>query len=179
MVRGNPDAKGAKPQGERDAERAVRPAVGVVGGDRACIHAVVHHWTGRPASKVLTGAARAARVSGGENRRDIVILQEPSASLNPWPGGPLIWLYPERGPSELELAQMRLALSANATSSPRLRILLCLPQDVDPDSAEGDLDIISDTLRWAVDPGVEMEVEAVWLSGDQGPTLFSWLVKLG
>lgn len=149
----------------------------MVGGDAACLRAVVHHWTGRAPSGVLVGDISVVRLSDENNRRDLVFLFEPAA-LDPWPGGPLIWMYPERGPSEPELAQMRLAQSANAVAAPALRVMLCLPHDLDADSASADLDIISETLRWAVDPDVEMDVEAVWLSGTHGATLPYWLAGL-
>lgn len=94
---------------EKDVERR---AVGVVGGDTVCLRAVIHHWTGRPPSSVLVGDISVLRLADADNRRDLVFLFEPGAHLGPWPGGPLIWMYPERGPSEPELAQMRVALGA-------------------------------------------------------------------
>lgn len=160
---------------KKDVERRV---VGVVGGDIACLRAVIYHWTGRAPSSVLVGDISVVRLPDADNRRDLVFLFEPLASLDSWPGGPLIWMYPERGPSEPELAQMRLALGAKATAAPALRILLCLPYDLDTDTASADLDIISETLRWAVDPDVEMDIEAVWLSGDHEATLPVWLAGL-
>ncbi len=160
---------------EKDVERR---AVGVVGGDTACLRAVIHHWTGRAPSSVLVGDISVVRLPDADNRRDLVFLFELPVPLDPWPGGPLIWMYPERGPSEPELAQMRLALGAEAIAAPALRILLCLPYDLDTDTASADLDIISETLRWAVDPDVEMDIEAVWLSGDHEATLSAWLAGL-
>ena len=59
-----------------------------------------------------------------------------------------------------------------------LRVLLCIPHDVEPSAASADLDVISETLSWAVDPNVEMEIEAVLLSGSQPPTLEQWLASL-
>lgn len=161
---------------KKDVERL---AVGVVGGDTACLRAVIHHWTGRTPSSVLEGDTSVIRLSDANNHRDLVFVFEPAAPLDPWPGGPLIWMYPERGPSEPELAQMRLALGANAIAAPALRILLCLPYDLDADTASTDLDIISETLRWAVDPDVEMDIEALWQSGTHEGTLAAWLAGLG
>ena len=167
--------RSAAPAQKKDVERRV---VGVVGGDTACLRAVVHHWTGRAPSCVLADDISIVRLSDENNRRDLVFLFEPAVPLDPWPGGPLIWMYPERGPSEPELAQMRLALSANALAAPVLRVLLCLPYDLDAEAASADLDIISETLRWAVDPDVEMDIEAVWLSGAHEATLPAWLAGL-
>ena len=164
-----------KPARKKDAKRRT---VGVVGGDAACLRAVVHHWTGRAPSKMLLRDTEVVRLSDVDDLRDLVFLFEPTALLDPWPGGPLIWMYPERGPSEPELAQLRLALSVNAAAAPALRVVLCLPFDLDSDKASDDLDIISETLRWAVDPEVQMSIEAVWLSGTQTPTLPNWLSGL-
>lgn len=116
-----------------------------------------------------------------ENRREIVVLTgvTSTACLEPWPGGPLIWLLPERGPSDPELALLRQVLRANEKARPRLRILVCLPHDVDIDTANADLDMISDTLRWGIDGDIEMEIEAVWLSGNEEASIDRWLASLG
>lgn len=169
------DRRPAAAARQKDVKRRL---VGVVGGDTACLRAVIHHWTGRAPSSVLVGDISVVRLSDAEKRRDLIFLFEAAAPLDPWPGGPLIWMYPERGPSEPELAQMRLALSANATAAPALRVLLCLPYDLDADAASADLDTISETLRWAVDHDVEMDIEAVWLSGTHEATLPAWLAGL-
>lgn len=102
-----------------------------------------------------------------------------TTTLWPWPGGPLIWLLPERGPSEPELALLRQVLRANEKARPRLCILVCFPHDVDVAAANVDLDTISDTLRWGVDGDVEMEIEAVWLSGNEAASVDRWLASLG
>jgi hypothetical protein len=163
-----------RPKLERLAEADA--TVAVVGGDEACIRALVRHWTGRPAARVLR-ASQAIRLLDATNRRSILVINK-SATPKPWPGGPLVWLFPERGPSEPDLAQLRWVLAANAANCPVLRVLLCLPFDVSPGAAAKDLDIVAETLRWAVDPGVEMEIEAVWLFDAPESTLGSWLDKL-
>lgn len=73
---------------------------------------------------------------------------------------------------------MRVALSLHGASMPSFRVLLCLPHDVPPEAALDDLDVVAETLRWSVDDGVELGLEAVWLDGDRGPTLDSWLAAL-
>lgn len=161
------------------ADLRLRRASGVVGGDVACIRAVVHHWTGRAPSRVLKGRPGVLRLSDARNRRDLVLLLEPTTRLEHWPGGPLIWVLPERGPSDPELAQLRLTLSSGATQGTNLVVLVCLPHDLDADAAASDLEIISETLRWGVAPEVEMELEAVWLSGTQEGSLSAWLAALG
>ena len=164
-----------RPKPER---RAVADAtVAIVGGDEACIRALVRHWTGRPAARVLR-ASQATRLRDAANRRTILTINQSTTLLQPWPGGPLVWLFPERGPSEPDLAQLRRVLAANAANCPALRVLLCLPFDVAPGAAAKDLDIVAETLRWAVDPTVEMEIEAVWLSDAPDSTLGSWLDNL-
>jgi len=155
-----------------------RHTVGVVGGDTACLRTVVHHWTGRAPSSVLVGDIEVIRLSDANKHRDLIFVFEPAAHLDPWPGGPLIWMYPERGPSEPELAQLRMVLSANAAAAPALRVVLCLPYYLDVDAASADLDIISERLRYAVDPDVEIDIEAVWLSGPHEVTLSNWLAGL-
>lgn len=152
--------------------------VGVIGGDTACIRAVIHRWTGRAPSSLLTNDARVVLLPDVNGQRDLIFLFEPAAHLDLWPGGPLIWMCPERGPSEPELAQLRLVLTSNESATPVLRVLLCVPEDVDAVAASDDLDIISETLRWAVAPDVEVEVEAVWLSGSHEATLSAWLAML-
>lgn len=76
-----------------------RRAVGVIGGDTACLRSVVHYWTGRAPSNVLPKDISVVRLPDADNRRDLIFIFEPAVSLDPWPGGPLIWMYPERGPS--------------------------------------------------------------------------------
>jgi hypothetical protein len=70
---------------------------------------------------------------------------------------------------------MRLALGNFTDIGQPLVILLCLPQDVDRLAAEHDLDIIYKTLLWAVEPTVEIELEAVWMSDSQPGSLRQWL----
>jgi len=176
VARLSPAAK--RPKQRAGIKPRARSVAGVFGGDSACLRAVVHHWTGRAPSAVLTGEEQVVRLADTDNRRDLVVLCDPSIRLDPWPGGPLVWMYPERGPSDPELAQMRVALNANESAAPSLQVLLCLPHDVELAAASSDLDIISETLRWAVDPGVEMEIEAVWLSGTHDATLAAWLATL-
>jgi hypothetical protein len=151
----------------------------VVGGDDACVRALVQRWTGRPAR--IGTLTESIALADREHRREIVLLTGLAGStrLEPWPGGPLIWLLPERGPSEPELALLRQVLRANEKASPMLRILVCLPHDVDVDAASADLDTISDTLRWGVDGDVEMEIDAVWLSGTEDASIDRWLAGLG
>lgn len=153
----------------------INKCVGVVGGDASCIHAFIRQWTGHPASRMCPKDVPSIRLTDMGKSRDIVFLLTSGAQLIPWPGGPLIWLYPERGPSEPELAQMRLALTNHPDVSQPLVILLCLPQDVDRSAAEHDLDIVHQTLLWAVEPAVEITLEAVWMSDSQSDNLCQWL----
>ena len=153
-------------------------SVGVVGGDMACIRSVVRQWTGKIASRMIPPRVQVLRLADMETRRDLVFLLSPAA-IDPWPGGPLIWLLPERGPSEPELAQLRLTLNINRTDYPAVSILLCLPAEVDTTAASSDLDIITETLHWAVDSPVEINIEAVWLSGNGPCSIAHWLSRLG
>ena len=73
---------------------------------------------------------------------------------------------------------MRVALSLHGAAAPELRVLLCLPHDVEPEAALGDLEVVSETLRWSVDEDMELTLEAVWLEGDHGPTMDAWLDAL-
>jgi len=155
-----------------------RPCVGVVGGDLACIRTMVNHWTGKSAIRILRTKRSVIRVCDAARRRDLIILLDYDTRIIPWPGGPLIWLFPERGPSEPELAQMRTALNLHSASTSDLRVLLCLPHDVQPEAALEDLDIISETLRWSVDEDMEVTLEAVWLDGDGSSTMDAWLAAL-
>jgi len=160
-----------------ESGNAERRCVGVAGGDMACLRTAVRRWTGHPASHVIQRGAQVVRLADVDNRRDLVFLLDSTKPISPWPGGPLIWLYPERGPSEPELAQMRVAL-INHNCHPKLHILICLPHDTNLLSANRDLDIIAETLMSAVDPEVEMEIEAVWLSDKESMTLGHWLDRL-
>jgi hypothetical protein len=169
--------KGAKSTARRpDRERSV---VGVVGGDTTCLQALVQRWTGRPGR--IEKLTETVCVPDRENRREIALLNgvTGSTSLEPWPGGPLIWLVPERGPSEPELALLRQVLRANEKTRPTVRLLVCLPHDVDAIAANDDLDAISETLRWGLDGEVELEIEAVWLSGNEEAGIDRWLAGLG
>lgn len=153
------------------------PTVAVVGGDEACVRALVRRWTGQPAAKVLRDRD-AVRLHDVGHRRAILVMHQSTVPLQPWPGGPLVWLFPERGPSELELAVLRQVLATNATNCPALRVLLCLPFDVAPEVAVKDLEVITETLRWALEPQVEMEIEVAWLSDVPDPSLAAWLDNL-
>jgi hypothetical protein len=155
-----------------------RSAVGVVGGDATCVRALVQRWTGRP---MRMGGKRTEVVSlpDQENRREVVVLTESPSTLEPWPGGPLIWLLPERGPSQPELALLRQVLYANERAHPRLCVLVCIPHDVAVAAANADLDTIADTLRWGVNGDVEIEIEAVWVSGNEEASIDRWLGNLG
>lgn len=159
----------------RSSQTSTNKCVGVVGGDAACMRAFIHQWAGHPASWMCPKGVPIIRLPDSGYNRDIVFLLSAGVHLTPWPGGPLIWLYPERGPSEPELAQMRLALGNFTDIGQPLVILLCLPQDVDRLAAEHDLDIIYKTLLWAVEPTVEIELEAVWMSDSQPGSLRQWL----
>ena len=155
-----------------------RNCVGVVGGDPSCMRALAHHWTGRSAINVFLSHEHLVELADFKHKQELIFLLDVKTQITPWPNGPLIWLYPERGPSESELAQLRLALRTNKTSSPQLLILVCLPDDVDTVEAGSVLDNISETIRWTIDPNVVIELESVWLSNNLPNSLSHWLMKL-
>lgn len=146
---------------EKKKSNTERPTVGVISGDGACLQSAVRHWTGRPATSVLQGDISVVRLSNKNEDRDIVFLFDPMRHLNPWPVGPFIWLFPERGPSELELAQMRHALDIHAAAHPKLHVVLCCPDHVSSEEAAVDVESIVETLCWALNPQLEIHIEAV------------------
>jgi len=156
-------------------DRAGRPPAAVLGGDLACLRAAARLWAGAPLRPDGKGQVLLA---DRERKRDLLLLLEAGAPANSWPGGRLVWLWPERGPSGPDLTQLRLGLRTQAELCESLLVLVCLPEEVAPVSVAGDLDTILETLRWAVDPGLAVELQALWLSGLQSPTLGSWLANL-
>jgi len=136
--------------------------IAVVGGDRACMRATAYVWTGRAAGELFKNAGSVVRLPNPASDQELVFVLDSEEQLCPWPGGPLVWLYPERGPSEPELAQMRRAWANSRDGNRKFQILICLPAEVAHETAAHDLDILDRTLRWATDPGIEFELRGLW-----------------
>lgn len=153
--------------------------VGIFCGDATCLRTVVHIWTKRTPSSVLNDEAPVVTLTDATQRKLLVVIRDHTAEISPWPTAPLIWVFPERGPSEPDLALIRQVLRTHNVAKLEVKILLCLPTDVDEAAAATDIDVIAETLRWGVDSDVPLELEAVWLSGSRSPTLEQWLSQLG
>jgi len=153
--------------------------VAVFGGDITCLRAVVRRWTGRVAEPGTTPADSEIATGGSTGERRIAILRRPGSALSPWPGGPLVWLFPERGPSETELAQLRQALVADRTTAPpRLEVVICLPDDLTLEQAVQDLATIGETLGVGLPADRDCSLRAVWLDDTREPCLRGLLKEL-
>jgi len=89
-------------------------------------------------------------------------------------------VVPERGPSEIELAHLRCALASHPGAENAVKVLMCLPPEVsDAASVREDLAKVADMVLYGVDPGTEVDLEAVWVSTALTPSLAGWLERLG
>lgn len=153
--------------------------VGVVGGDPASVRSLVRKWCGRRVPAWTTLSASSFAVRHKHRHQDLWVLGSTLApELVPWPGGPLIWLFPERGPSAPELAELRRTMSLSGFPRPAVRILVCVPHDVSVEMARADLRTIANTLSWSMDPDIVMELEDVWLEDNTQDSLEGWLETL-
>lgn len=153
--------------------------VGVVGGDPACVRSLVRKWCGRPVPTWTTHARSSFAVRHEHRHQELWVLgSTPTPGLVPWPGGPLVWLFPERGPSAPELAELRRTISLSGLPRPSVRILVCMPHDVSIETASADLGTIANTLAWSMDPDTVVELEHVWLEDNSQHSLDRWVETL-
>ncbi len=167
--------RGARVKAVRGRSRTIA----VFGGDGTCLRAVLRRWTGRAVAEGASAGETGIATGGASGGQRIAVLHRPGGVLTPWPGGPLVWLFPERGPSETELAQLRQTLVANrAEGFPRLVIVICLPDDLTPEQAAGDLATIGDTLGVGLPEELDCSLQAVWFDDTREPCLRGLLKEL-
>lgn len=150
----------------------------VFGGDRVCVEAVARRWAGPAATRALARGDGFVTLAHRDAGARVGVLLDPSAAPTLWPGGPVVWLVPERGPSQPELAQLRRVLTAHRGPPLALMILLCVPGSLSHAEAAEDLQSVAQTLRWGLDANQRVELQVVWLAGDGEPNLGSWLQEL-
>jgi len=152
-------------------------AVAVFGGDETCLRAVLRRWTGQPV-KNLAGFEGPLFIPGGAGGKYAVVLSGSEEPLATWPGGPLVWLFPERGPSQAELGQLRTVIDAHLKDDHDLVIAICLPGDLTEEQAVQDLEIIERTINLGLPAERTYTLLALWLDDDQQPNLRSFLNEL-
>ncbi len=152
--------------------------IAVFGGDRTWIKAVIRHWTGTPVGSLHKFERGFVRVDHSREPVCLSVVLDSDSSITAWPGGPLVWLLPERGPSQPELVQLRNVLSIHQTQMNELIILLCAPSDLAEENVANDLDVIVETLRWSLNPDQEFRIEAVWDKTEGENNLADWLSAL-
>lgn len=146
----------------------------VISGDRTCVRSLIHaSRSGLSAtgpSQRRSGAN--IRLEGTNQRLMVVSVRDPMPT--PWPGGVLVWLLPERGPSEQDLAELTGALLA-LPPEVVTRIVLCVPASVTEPQAAEDVQIVGRNLDWVIPEGMTVSVEALWLWGGGPVRLQEWL----
>jgi hypothetical protein len=152
--------------------------VGIVAGDLTCLRTVVKHWTGKPLDSLLLPMNDVIYLSDKDNERELLFIFSSQFKLEVWPGGPLIWLFPERGPSELELIQFKLFLENNVPEEESLRIVLCLPHEVTINEVQELLKNVSETLCWAINQEYGISIEAVYLTTNMDYNIIKFLSEL-
>jgi len=150
----------------------------VFGGDRACLRSVVLYWSGKSGARLSERITNPFQLRADDAESEITIIPEYPTLMSVWPGGPMVWLLPERGPSEPELAQMRQFLSSHHGMIPSFVVLFCIPSGTPKEELERDLDIVSETLYSGIEFDADIYLEAVWLQQDDVGSLGSWLTKL-
>jgi hypothetical protein len=114
----------------------------------------------------------------GSQNRTLAFLERPLGPEIPWPGGRLLWLLPERGPSVADLAILRTLLVIHGEKVPAIEVVICFPAGVSEGDAAKDLDAIDVSLRFGIPSERPYLLSAVWL--EQGPVLLhEWLERLG
>lgn len=153
-------------------------SIAVFSGDKACIRSVVRYWSGQHGIKLLERMNKPFQLRSDHAAAEITIITDYQVVMPAWTGGPLVWLLPERGPSEPELAQMRHFLSIHHGVIPSFVVLLCIPAGTPKDEVERDLDIVSETLSSSIETDVDVRLEAVWLEQNVADSLGLWLKTL-
>lgn len=107
--------------------------VAVVAGDELCVQTAARAWVPSSLSRPVRGGVLHLVGSDGNA---IAFVSSGVRDGVAWSGGPLIWLVPERGPSQPELAQLR-AIASRAPASHEPWILVCVePEAGAPNQAE-------------------------------------------
>jgi len=154
----------AREQRKTELARKRTKPLAVVGGDHACMRQLARLWGGKRAAGVLRSPRDLFWISDRARREYLAFVMTATASLDPWPGGAIVWLFPDRGPSEPELSIMRQFLTRHLEGAVVLRVFLCMDDDVDEADAAIVLDVVSRTLEWAVDCEAGFTAEAIWFS---------------
>ncbi len=123
--------------------------VAVLGGDPLCVGTVISAWVG---SRGAGTPRRTTRLPGV--RRDVLTIlgRDDAAAPSPWPGGPLVWLVPERGPSMQELAALRAVCGAHRDAAIEPVVVVC----VEPGAGfptEAELEAVAASLSGALPEG--------------------------
>ena len=148
--------------------------LGVVGGDLSCIRSMIINWVGRPQKlykeKTIFHLYK--------HDKYLLFVTSYNERLKIWPGSSLIWLFPERGPSQPELSQLNIFISNNKLRTQKLNILLCMPNDITSRESQFVLETTSETLYWNIDRDFDIHLEAVWLTKNHPNSLTNWLLRL-
>lgn len=146
----------------------------VVVGDTTCLRSAARAWSGQ-AGPARLRSSPALLPSGNKT---LAFLGGPLGPDIPWPGGRLVWLLPERGPSVADLAILSTLLSRHGEYIPGIDVVICFPPGVSERDAAQDLDFIDVTLRYGIPPERPYTLAAAWL--ERGPVpLSKCLDRLG
>jgi hypothetical protein len=130
--------------------------IAVVAGDELCVRTAIGAWA--TPTKLVSPEPSNPHAQRDDGVTAAFFLGVPS-DVVPWPGGPLVWLLPERGPSVPELAQLRVAATL-APTLPEPWVLVCVEPECEFPS-EPELLAIERALQRALAPGQSFRLGVV------------------
>lgn len=158
---------------------SLKENVAVFIGDYHSMKYVAQFWSGERQCGLFKIITSSQPIYIADKReRTICLITQGQDSINHWPGGNLVWLVPERGPSMPELNDFIAFLCNNKKyfhSGFPLSILTCLPDDMNAEEARLTIEHVANTIAYAVPEIFEVTLEAVWLSNTVAHTIGEWI----
>lgn len=159
-----------------------RENISIFGGDRDCMLKVARRWKNEPCEWLFERHITQNTplyLFHHDLPFEIVFVLDSRIVMNNWQGLPLVWLFPERGPSDIELSEMQLFITNNTNNLKNgMSVLILIPGDSDRSSVEKDIDDISYTITTHIDFGGNLTLEGVYVSNPENDKLNAWLEKL-
>ena len=169
---GNSKKSNSELSGQDGRYEKKRTAFAVVGGDVVCMREVARLWGNEHAHRTLHSNRALHWVISKDGNQYIAFIGDTTSELAYWPGGPLLWLFPDRGPGAPELAILRCFLAMNAQAREDLRVMILLSDDVEERDVPIILDDVVQTLEWGIGHGIDFVVSAVCLAKETRDEVF-------
>lgn len=147
--------------------------LGVVGGDVTCIHRMIYQWTGHPMKSPYNEIIELKSIN---NIHTLIFIFNPSKTFSN-PKRELIWLFPERGPSQTELLLLNNFININKFQNQKIHILLFMTDDIKEKESLSILESSTKMLYYNINPNYEINLETVWLLNNHQNNLKDWLTK--